>query len=79
MHERCTTNLPVVTTYNQSESRDHGEQRLALGSDPISTLSILKSEHLYATSRDRDSVIELGIKVVRIGTLIIIRVMDMVW
>jgi hypothetical protein len=42
----------VVTTYNQS--RDHGEQRLG------SYLDTLKSEHLCATSLDRDTSVNLG-------------------
>ena len=42
----------VVTTYN--ESRDHGEQRLG------SYLDTLKSEHLCATSLDRDTSVDLG-------------------
>ena len=42
----------VVTTYDQS--RDHGEQRLG------SYLDTLKSEHLYATSRNRDTSVDLG-------------------
>ena len=42
----------VVTTYNQS--RDYGEQRLG------SYLDTLESEHIYATSRDRDTAVDLG-------------------
>ena len=42
----------VVTAYNQS--RDHGEQRLG------SCLVTLEFEHIYATSLDRDTSVDLG-------------------
>ena len=51
-HTRSWAQVFVVTTYNQS--RDHGEQRLG------SYLNALKSEHLCATSLDRDTSVDLG-------------------